>query len=138
MPFASPDVSVAGYHIHLGRTRRFSGTPCFRITGARGSLSGTGGDELADRQEEGTLAEHGQVWGTYLHGVFDAARFRRLWLNAVRERKGLPSCELHVSEGVTTALHSELDRWADHLARHIDLAPLMAGLGVGRVDWMGP
>jgi adenosylcobyric acid synthase len=133
MPFASPDVSVAGYRIHLGRTRRFSGAPCFRITGARGCLSGTGGEELEDWQEEGTLAERGQVWGTYLHGVFDAARFRRLWLNAVREQKGLASCDLQVSECVTTALHSELDRWADHLARHLDLAPLMAGLGVGRV-----
>jgi adenosylcobyric acid synthase len=134
MPFASPDVSVAGYHIHLGRTRRFSGAPCFRITAARGCLHGMGGDESEDGEEEGTLEERGQVWGTYLHGVFDDARFRRLWLNALRTRKGLPPCDLHVSESVTAALQSELDRWADHLARHLDLAPVMACVGVGRID----
>jgi len=134
LPFASPDIAVAGYHIHLGRTRRFSGSPCFRITDVRGSHHGLGGDESAVGQEEGTLAERGQVWGTYLHGVFDDARFRRLWLNALRDRKGLSSCDIHVSESVTAALQSELDRWADHLSRHIDLAPVMACVGARRVD----
>ena len=137
MPFAPPDVSVAGYHIHLGRTRRFSGAPCFRIARARGGLNGAGEDTLADGHDEGTFAEHGRVWGTYLHGVFDAPRFRRPWLNSVRARKGLSAWELSVSERVTTGLQSELDRWADHLARHMNLAPLAAGLGIGRIERMG-
>jgi adenosylcobyric acid synthase len=131
LPFARPDVSLAGYHIHLGRTRRLSGAPCFRIANVPGTVNGREGEgEMACGSEEGALAEGGRVWGTYLHGVFDAPRFRRLWLNDVRERKGLLPLDVHVSDDVTGRLHSELDRWADHLARHIDLAPLASRLGM--------
>jgi cobyric acid synthase len=31
-----------------------------------------------------------RVWGTYLHGLFDADEFRRWFIDRLRKRKGLP------------------------------------------------
>ena len=37
------------------------------------------------------VAGRGQrVWGTYLHGVFDADEFRRWFVDRLRVRRGLP------------------------------------------------
>jgi adenosylcobyric acid synthase len=30
-----------------------------------------------------------RIWGTYLHGIFDADPFRRWWIDRLRVRKGL-------------------------------------------------
>lgn len=69
-PFKGAELD--GYEIHMGRTRRTGGQPFCRLhTGA----------------EDGTV--QGQVFGTYLHGLFDTGRLTdRLaaWLLA---RKGL-------------------------------------------------
>ncbi|MEQ8160857.1 MAG: threonine-phosphate decarboxylase, partial [Smithellaceae bacterium] len=33
----------------------------------------------------------GNVWGTYLHGVFDADEFRRWFIDRLRVKRGLPA-----------------------------------------------
>lgn len=99
LPFAV-SVRLEGYEIHLGETERDGAAPAFRIR----RLDGT---EVADG------AVLGRVWGTYLHGLFDAAPFRRAFLRSVgiRAKPGRAG--------------DPLDRWADHVARHVDL---------GRID----
>jgi adenosylcobyric acid synthase len=67
------------------------------------------------------------VWGTYIHGVFDEPHFRRAWLNRARVRKGFPLLDNHLSTSVTVRLQGELNRWADHLSRFIDLSRLLTG-----------
>ena len=37
----------------------------------------------------GVAARDGAVWGTYLHGVFDADAFRRWFIDRLRVRRGL-------------------------------------------------
>jgi adenosylcobyric acid synthase len=71
--------------------------------------------------DEGAASENGRVWGTSIHGLFDQAGFRRSWLNRVRGWKGLPPISPRESELVTTQLHAELDRWADHLNIHLNV-----------------
>ena len=109
---------IRGYHIHMGVTSRGDEAPCFRIH--RNSIAGK--DEL-----DGAMRTDGLVWGTYIHGVFDEPGFRRVWLNRVRERKGLLPLEVLASESVTTRLQGELDRWADHVSRHVDVSHLLRG-----------
>jgi cobyric acid synthase CobQ/L-threonine-O-3-phosphate decarboxylase len=66
---------LRGYEIHHGRT---------------------GGDGLAatvireDGSEIGVGSGDGRIWGTYLHGLFDADEFRRWFIDRLRARKGLP------------------------------------------------
>ncbi|TAN61500.1 cobyric acid synthase [bacterium] len=71
---------VYGYEIHHGRTRRLNGVvPAFKITERRGKRA-----EYSD----GASSKDGKIWGTYIHGVFDADNFRRDFLNGIRQAKG--------------------------------------------------
>ena len=66
------------------------------------------------------MSVDGMVWGSYIHGLFDQPGFRRAWLNRVRERKGLPLLKESVSEEVSHRLDQALDRWADHVQKHLN------------------
>jgi cobyric acid synthase CobQ len=64
---------VVGYEIHHGRTA-------------------AEGDEVILRRSDGeavgfAAGDH-QVWGTYLHGIFDADEFRRWFVDRLRVRRG--------------------------------------------------
>ena len=103
-----------GYEIHMGRTSRGNANPCFQIEASKIWDDDAMGDE-------GAASENGRVWGTSIHGLFDQAGFRRGWLNRARGRKGLPPISLRESELVTTHLQTELDRWADHLEKYVNM-----------------
>ncbi|MDH4250248.1 MAG: cobyric acid synthase [Nitrospira sp.] len=117
---------VRGYQIHMGVTRRVNELPCFRVC-RHSVLSEEGRQSMTTHTEEfdGAMRHDGLVWGTYIHGVFDEPGFRRAWLNRTRERKGLLSLDSHTSKSVTARLQGELDRWADHLSRNVDLSCLL-------------
>jgi len=108
---------VRGYEIHLGRTSHGTVKPCFHIEASdiwEGTAMG----------DEGAASENGRIWGTSIHGLFDQAGFRRGWLNRARGRKGLPPISPHESELVTTQLGAELDRWADHLEKYVNMGAI--------------
>lgn len=70
-------LSLYGYEIHHGLTTGESLTPV--VETIHGEVIGLG-------------AQSGGVWGTYLHGVFDADEFRRWFIDRLRLRRGLPAC----------------------------------------------
>lgn len=128
---ASPGTTVQGYEIHMGHTRRGSVRPCFHIIRRVGqNLADEGSTGTLEEAEEGASHAERFIWGTYIHGVFDRPEFRRLWLNRLRRRKGLMPLDTAVSEAVSTRLQSALDRWADHLEKHLNLAGIFATLGL--------
>jgi adenosylcobyric acid synthase len=118
---------VRGYEIHMGRTNRAPLAPRFRILRRIGSGS-PGPDIDQDENSDGAVSPDGRVWGTYIHGVFDQPGFRRHWLNQLRLRKGLDQLPVTVSENVNRGLAAAMDRWADHLERHLDLAPIFGAV----------
>jgi adenosylcobyric acid synthase len=74
------DSDVHGYEIHMGKTETpKSLRPMFRLLDDKGALT--------DRAD-GARSNEGLVWGTYIHGVFDAAGFRRSYINSLRSRRG--------------------------------------------------
>ncbi len=114
---------VRGYEIHMGRTDRGQVAPRFRILRRLGR--GTAGMDIdCDDNTDGAMSPDGRIWGTYIHGVFDQPGFRRLWLNQLRQRKGLEPFSLVVSENANRKLAAAMDRWADHLERHLNLIPI--------------
>jgi len=109
--FAGFDRAV-GYEIHCGETG--CGLTCRPLL----RLRQRSGEPVA--ANDGAVSADGRVWGTYLHGFFDDARLLAAVLAPLRAAAGMPG-------GVAAkalALDAELDRWADHLAAHLDLARL--------------
>ena len=103
---------VFGYEIHMGQTQCApSVRPRFQITRQ--------GGEAVDRFD-GAVSADGRVWGTYVHGVFDAPDFRRRILNDLRTRRDwapLPPCSV-------TQSAPALDSLATLVREHLDLALL--------------
>jgi len=97
--------TLRGYEIHMGET-----------TGGGGLFDF---NRLATGQRLGDGAQKGNVWGTYLHGLFDSDGFRSSMLDTLRERKGLPVPESHVS--YERIRQKNMDRWASILKEHLDM-----------------
>jgi adenosylcobyric acid synthase len=77
---AAKTQKVTGYEIHMGETCRGSGVPpAFQLWREKNP-----GEPVFD----GAVNEEGLIFGTYLHGLFDADTFRRTFLNQLRARKG--------------------------------------------------
>ncbi|MFM8551748.1 MAG: cobyric acid synthase [Nitrospiraceae bacterium] len=104
---------VEGYEVHMGRTSLGPGVvPWLEVR--------TAGETTM--RPEGACSKDGHVLGTYVHGLFDAPAFRRLFLNGLREARGWTP--LPVQSG--TSLDERLDRLADFMAKHLDLSAIEA------------
>ena len=124
------DCLVEGYEIHMGVTKGKFVQSCFRIVCSSENslhLSKLGGGDV---HVDGAVREDGLVWGTYIHGVFDRPEFRRLWLNRIRQRKELSPLDMEVSQSVSLRVAGALDRWADHVEKHLNMSSILSALGV--------
>ena len=105
-------LEVRGYEIHHGRTE-------------------TGDETAAIRADDGGVlgvaGRVGRVWGTYLHGVFDADAFRRWFVDGLRVRRGLPG----LGEVVAPYdLEPALDRLAEVVRERLDLSAIYRRMGL--------
>jgi adenosylcobyric acid synthase len=91
------DVPLEGYEIHLGRT---SGPDCLRPAA------------VIDGVEDGATSADGRVFGTYMHGLFGAARFRARFLESLGVRGGGVDYRAEVERA--------LDEIAAQLETHLD------------------
>ena len=109
--FRADGTPLSGYEIHHGETVALT-------------------DNLAlMRDAEGRHLgyERDNLFATYLHGVFDDDRFRRLWLDEARRRKGWSP-----KGGVTAVygIEDALNRLAAHVRSRVDLKRLYKEMGV--------
>jgi adenosylcobyric acid synthase len=97
-------MELSGYEIHHGRSR----------CGAGAVVEATG-----PAKEPLLVSDGAGVWGSYLHGILDEAPFRRAFLGACAKAQG----KRWSGKGADRAERREqsLDRWAAHLAQHLDL-----------------
>lgn len=113
----SEPAPVEGYEIHMGRTRflRELSHP-FRIRDQK-----THQEAAADEgwRQDGVMSDSGRIWGTYIHGILNNDEFRRMWLNGLREAKGLEPLEQEVC--FTGRREAAFDRLAEHVRRHLDM-----------------
>ncbi|OKY77059.1 MAG: cobyric acid synthase CobQ [Desulfobulbaceae bacterium DB1] len=104
-------LAVHGYEIHHGRTS----------SNLRQILAGVEGERIC------AASANGMVWGSYLHGIFDADPFRRWFIDRLRERRGL------APQGRVLAaydLEPAFDRLADIVRRGIDMKAIYRLLGL--------
>jgi adenosylcobyric acid synthase len=103
---------VVGYQVHMGRTRTGSGVhPLLDVQKPDGSR----------RWTEGAVNSEGRIFGTYVHGLFDAPGFRRMFLNRLRLRKGWGPIDIQPGR----TLDHAMDELGDFVERHVDLSAIL-------------
>jgi adenosylcobyric acid synthase len=114
------EVSVRGYEIHQGVTD----------SGGSAPLLSNATRSTPDQQDvhrpprgEGAISADGRVWGTYLHGLFDAPGV----VPALIERLGAPRApgQNPVAEASESPAGSHFDRLASHFRSHLDMDRIM-------------
>ena len=109
--FRPDGTEISGYEIHHGET-----VP-----------TGPGLGIMRDTEGRMIGFERGGLFASYLHGIFDDDRFRRLWLDGLRRKKGwAPKGGVTASYGVEEALN----RLAAHVRSRVDIDGLYRELGV--------
>ncbi|MWV44359.1 cobyric acid synthase [Paenibacillus sp. HJL G12] len=116
-------VALEGYEIHMGSTELLLDSevgvhPLFQMIEAEGVF-----------KAEGCGTQNGRIWGTYLHGVFHNDEFRRSWLNAIREKKGILLEDSTFS--VKELKEREFDRIAESVREHVRLDKIYQLMGIG-------
>jgi cobyric acid synthase CobQ len=106
---AESGCSVVGYQVRMGRTMvPPKARPFFELNE----------EYSAEQRPEGMCLQDGRLFGTYVHGLFDEAPFRRWWVNRLRQSKGwagLPKSE-------SRSLDARLERLADFVERHLEMS----------------
>ncbi|MEO7163685.1 MAG: cobyric acid synthase, partial [Bdellovibrionia bacterium] len=104
---------VQGYEIHHGNTH------ALRPLG------------ISFERDDGFVLGHhnksGEVWGTYLHGVFDNDGFRRWFIDKIRDRKGMQKIG-KIQKHYT--FETSLDRLADSVRSSLDMKIIYQWLGL--------
>ncbi|MDD5304850.1 MAG: cobyric acid synthase, partial [Elusimicrobia bacterium] len=102
---ADAGLAVRGYEIHHGRSLYDESlTPM--VVREDGEVIGVG---------------RGLVWGSYLHGIFDADPFRRWFVDRLRERRGLAALGLVVAR---YDLQEAFDRLAAVVRERLDMGQI--------------
>jgi adenosylcobyric acid synthase len=101
---------ILGYEIHQGQTQ---------------ILNDSGLLWLFEDKTLGVVSKENGVMGTYLHDLFSNGSWRRMWLNQLRDRKGLSLLDTHIPN-YEIQRDQLLDRITDAVAPHLDLSPLLA------------
>jgi len=103
------DAQVCGYEIHMGRTDLFQSLPFLELeTGADGAVNSAG-----------------NVFGTYLHGLFDSGMFRKRFLEYVAERKGISFDSSIERKNYREEKDKNYDLLAEHFSRYVDIERIM-------------
>ena len=112
--------NLQGYEIHMGHTAfiREADKHPFTVCQRRGKTCAS---------QEGTANAAGNVFGTYIHGVFDNDVFRRSVLNAIRHSKGLEA--LANTRNVMAEKQQAYEHLADVVENALDMEKLYQIMG---------
>lgn len=107
---------MRGYEIHMGVSKIFDGDRLFKIFG----------DDVYIY--DGVKAKKVDVWGSYIHGLFDNDNFRLHLLNKLRRKKGLPI--KRKTFNYLDFKESSYERLADIIESSVNLDYLFKVIGV--------
>jgi adenosylcobyric acid synthase len=112
-----PGPIIEAYEIHMGETRsQGDGEAAFKIISRNGVPVSVG---------DGWVSPHRRVWGTYLHGLFDNDEFRRGFISEITRTRGQTG-KAAASLSFRDFQETQLDRLADLMRRHLDMARIKA------------
>jgi len=114
---------LEGYEIHMGKS--VATGPCrrlFRIIERNG---------VTVDDEDGWINEEGNLWGSYLHGIFENSDFTRWFLAGLRKDKDVVTVE---GTNYHTRKEEAFDRLAELFRKNVDVEAIrrMTGLTRGK------
>ncbi|MEI6046343.1 MAG: cobyric acid synthase, partial [Chloroflexota bacterium] len=124
-------LTVSGYEIHMGRTvptHQHDGNGSFEEPDAVLRLTRRENESIDDL--EGFMNERGNVWGTYLHGLFANDGFRHAILSNLLKRKGITDSSLQTKRFRTLSKDRDYERLAELLRSNLDLKVLRELVGL--------
>lgn len=134
-------LTVTATEIQMGQTVP---SPVYSFDGpSNDSGRGAGSDRSAEHvlrltrqggsaidRPEGFINEQGNVWGTYLHGLFANDNFRQAVLSNLLRRKGITTSSLQARRMQTLSKDRQYDRLADLLKQNVDMRLLRELVGL--------
>ena len=122
---------LKGYEIHMGNTTGDVGLFKINRLNRVGRIAQIGdGSEGTTRQGTEALdgSAKGNIWGTYIHGLFDNDALRTSLLNSLRMRKGLPVREESIS--YQDMREDAINKWAETLRSSVDICFMLREVGL--------
>ncbi len=119
---AGEPVDVEGYEIHMGSTTG-AAEPFARISRRNGVEA-----DVADGGRQGN------VWGTYIHGIFDNDEFRASLLDTLRRAKGCGR-DASPAESFGARREASIEALAAHVKGSLDIEAVLRIAGLG--EWAG-
>ncbi len=112
-------LNVYGYEIHMGICKYgINAGPLFEFTEKNGKKV---------HMKDGAVNTAQNVFGTYIHGVFDAVDFREYILNRIRQNKGLSYKKSKIYENLR---EGEIEKLAHIVRRSLDIDKIYAIMGI--------
>jgi len=110
---------LAGYEIHAGQSLTISDKvqPLFRVLRR---------NEGSVESLDGATNNAGNIWGTYVHGLFNESSFRRAWLSSLGWTPPDRQWDL------ASLRHAEYDRLAEEVREGLDMSLLRQIIGFSR------
>jgi adenosylcobyric acid synthase len=135
-------IEIEGYEIHMGSTApknmKTRGSDSKNAPGTGAPLPAFSIVEENSRQVrrvDGAVSRAGNVWGTYLHGLFENDRFRAALLESLGRRGRSPSRGPRspgpaprlqsASLNYRAFLETQFDRLAETLERHVEIERIL-------------
>ena len=128
---ALENLKFEGYEIHMGKTELLEGCPMNQIHDTVKKKD----RQIPDMEPENRIENstdgisHGNVYGTYIHGIFDKEKIVSEIVKSLAEKKGLSMEEV---EGVDLKAfkESQYDLLADTLRKHLDMKAIYQIMGM--------
>ncbi|MDO4312809.1 MAG: cobyric acid synthase [Eubacteriales bacterium] len=108
------DTEFTGYEIHMGRTE------LLKQEGALLKIRETYGNEQSEICGQPDGVQQGNVYGCYIHGLFDGAEVTRGLIRAVLKSKGLDAGHVQVLDRKQYK-ETQYDRLADIIRENLDM-----------------
>ena len=102
-------IALEGYEIHMGISKLEDGLPCLSTL-----------QKLQENESETDGAFSGNVYGTYVHGIFDSEEVAKTLISCLAKEKGINMEEIAVMD-YKKYKDMQYDILADTLRSHLDM-----------------
>lgn len=113
---------LTGYEIHMGRTELGENV------GHAFDIQKRSGLQVAVK--DGAVSKNGNVWGTYMHGIFDNDGFRRHLIKVLKQKKGIWEEQSGQVISTLERRQRDYDRLADIVRSNLNMKLVYSILGI--------